>query len=363
MTRIIDANLGIVEPDAPDVFAPYMPRGGQGQRLFPEPTHLEGFSLGAGSRSATKTTETTAADCVAFMDDARIERSVVYTTLGVSVGRVLDEHWAVAACRAWNSWVFDNFLCVSPRIKSMALIPIQDPTAASQELRRAVTELGMLGAMLPATGEGLKSHYGSKIYWPIYEEAERLGCALAIRGGAHVGLGLDMLGTQYPVDALGHQFGCMIQAFALMSFGIFERFPRLRWGFLEGGAGWVPLFLDRVDRKFEDSSLPRDADGEWVAGPRPGQKASDYFKEHIREGRIFVGFDNGEESLTYAVERVGRGPFLFGSGSPLDAGSGQSRRADIDSLVKRDDLTRQDKDALLGANAERFYGSGLGEST
>src|SRR5437762_2518286 len=73
----------------------------------------------------------------------------------------------------------------------MALIPLQDPPAAVAELRRAVRELGMRGAMLPATG--LPENLGAKAYWPVYEEADRLGCALAIHGGCHDGLGMDNL--------------------------------------------------------------------------------------------------------------------------------------------------------------------------
>src|SRR5688572_5941850 len=79
---------------------------------------------------------------------------------------------------------------VSSRIKGLALIPIQDTEAALQELRRAVKDLRMVGAMLPSNGEGIKGHFGSKIYWPIYEETEKFGCPLAVRVGSlhHLGM-------------------------------------------------------------------------------------------------------------------------------------------------------------------------------
>ena len=44
--------------------------------------------------------------------------------------------------------------------------------AAVVELRRAVTELGMLGAMLPSNG--LKGNLGSKEYWPVYAMADNM---------------------------------------------------------------------------------------------------------------------------------------------------------------------------------------------
>src|SRR5246127_5590549 len=128
----------------------------------------------------------------------------------------------------------------------MALIPIQDADEAGKELPRAVRELGMVGAMLPSNGEGIKGHLGSKIYWPIYEEAEKLGCPLAVHVGCLHHLGMDTIGVYYPVHALGHPFGIMAQAAGLLSYGVFDRFPRLRVGFLEGGATWVPFFMDRL---------------------------------------------------------------------------------------------------------------------
>src|SRR5262249_25340335 len=102
--------------------------------------------------------------------------------------------------------------------------PIQGPQAAVEELRRAITELGMVGAMLPSNGEGIKGHLGSKIYWPIYEETEKLGCSLAVHVGCLHHLGMDTIGVYYPVHALGHPFGIMAQAAGMLSYGVFDPF-------------------------------------------------------------------------------------------------------------------------------------------
>ena len=42
----------------------------------------------------------------------------------------------------------------------------------------------MLGAVLPSNG--LKGNLGSKEYWPVYEEADRLGCVLAVHDSKSV---------------------------------------------------------------------------------------------------------------------------------------------------------------------------------
>src|SRR5688500_1592884 len=75
-----------------------------------------------------------------------------------------------------------------------------------------------------------RGHFGAKIYWPIYEEAEKLDCPLAVHVGSLHHLGMDTLGVYYAVHALGHPFGIMAQAAAMLSYGVFDRFPKLRVG-------------------------------------------------------------------------------------------------------------------------------------
>src|SRR5947207_2178355 len=79
------------------------------------------------------------------------------------------------------------------KFNGVALIPMQDVPSAVIELRRAVKELGMLGAMLPSNG--LRFHLGAKEFWPVYEEAEKLDCALAVHGGCYGDLGFNSFGV------------------------------------------------------------------------------------------------------------------------------------------------------------------------
>src|SRR4029077_10194846 len=86
-------------------------------------------------------------------------------------------------CRAYNTWLYEKFLSKNSRLQGVALIPFQDVDAAIVELRRAVKEFGMLGGMLPSNGEAIQGDLGNRVYWPLYEEAEKLGCGFASRRG------------------------------------------------------------------------------------------------------------------------------------------------------------------------------------
>ena len=350
--QIIDADGHINDHACGDEIATYMPAGNQMARVFPEFDHLHFRYLKQNRRN---TGNPTAEDWTNFLDKTGISWTVLYPTAGLAVGRIMAEEWATIACKAYNTWLYERFLNKSPRLKGVALIPFQNLDAGITELRRAVKELGMLGGMLPSNGEAIQGHLGKKIYWPLYEEAEKLGCALAVHVGCLHHMGLDSFSTYYPAHALGHPFSLMIQAAGMLAHGVFECFPKLRVAFLEGGATWVPFFMDRLDRSYHDGHMQLDLAGNLLGGPKQGEKASDYFKKQLREGRIFVGFDCDDDGLGTAVQKGGREPFLFGSDFPHEVFDAAKCRHEIDELLERDDLTQADKDAALGGNALRFY--------
>lgn len=281
-----------------------------------------------------------------FIDFAGFEYSVLYPTKGLQVGNIGHPDWACFVARAYNNWLHCRYLKQSPRLKGMALIPLQDVEEAVNELRRAVVELGMLGAMLPS--RGLPMDLGHKTYWPVYAEAERLGCALAVHGGCHHSMGLDTFETFVPIHGLGHPFSLIIAFTGMVYHGVFNQFPRLRVGFLEGGAGWVTFWMDRMDRS-HSYHIELNLRGKYK-GPPPEQRPSDYLKS----GQVFVGCEGGEEGLAYQVQRAGNHHFLFASDFPHEIAP-EDIVHEVREVLGFPGLTDEDKAAILRDNAKRFY--------
>ena len=287
----------------------------------------------------------------AFMRDLAIDSAVLYPTRGLAYGKIVSRDWAIATARAYNDWLYDTYCKRSPRYKGVALIPLQEPEAAVEELRRAVTELGFVGAMLPTFG--LPDHLGSKTYWPVYEEADRLGCAIAVHGGAHSGIGLDHMNVYAPVHALGHPYGQMIAFGGMLFNGVFDRFPNAKYGFLEGGIGWFITCLERFDRshvthmeyQLRDDDMP---------GPKVGELPSAYIQRHIDEDRLFIGCEGEELPLAYAVSVVGNKPFFFSSDFPHEV-TAASCKHEVEELLENASLADEDKAAILHGSAQRFY--------
>ena len=87
-----------------------------------------------------------------FLEVSKFEYAFLYPTVGLAMGNIVHPDWACVVARAYNNWLHDRYMKRSPKLKGMALIPMQDVSEAVNELRRAVKDLGMPGAMLPSRG-------------------------------------------------------------------------------------------------------------------------------------------------------------------------------------------------------------------
>lgn len=287
-----------------------------------------------------------------FLSDVGIDTTVLYPTQALGYGKTVSRDWAIAVARAYNDWLYETYCQRSPRFKGMALIPMQEPDAAVEELRRAVEDLGFVGGMLPSFG--LADQLGSKTYWPVYEEANRLGCSMAVHGGAHSGIGLDHMNVYAPVHALGHPWGQAIALGGMLFNGVFEKFPNMRVAFLEGGIGWFIMCWERFDRSHA-THMEYQLREDDMLGPKIGELPSAYMQRQIDAGRLFVGCEGEEPSLAYAVSVVGNKPFFFSTDFPHEVTT-ESCREELQELLDNDGLTDEDKEAILHKNAKRFYG-------
>ena len=276
-----------------------------------------------------------ATDWVAFLDRSGLEHSVLYTTEGLQVGNLRNPQYATSICRSYNDYIASSYRQRDSRLHPIALIPMQDPSAAARELRRAVTELGLPGAMLPSTG--LPLHLGHEYYWPVYEEADNLGCILGVHGGSNRGIGLDSFTMGAASHMLHHPIPLM---YAFVSFaydGVFDRFPNMRVAFLEGGCAWVSLLLDRAEREAEF-----------------GKGTKQPFQDYFTGGQVLIGCEGVDRTLPYLAGRVGIEPFAYSSDYPHEVDYASAMR-EVEETLEMPDLSDDERAAVLGGNAKRFF--------
>jgi uncharacterized protein len=272
------------------------------------------------------------------MDVEGIDVSILYPTTGLGIGKIYESDYAVALCRAYNNWLHDYCQTNPTRLKGVALLPLQDVDAAVRELNRAVTDLGMLGGMIPTFVRGV--NLGDKALWPLYAEAEKLDVPI----GAHATGGetgdLGRFPTFLGIHICSHVPEQMISLTSVVLGGVFEKFQKLRFGFLEAGCGWVPFWMEHMDEEFEKR---RDE------APNCKEEPSVY----ITSGRCYFGCEPEEKTLPFAAQLVGEDVLLYASDYPhWDSDWPHT----VSTVRERTDMSESLKRKVLGENALRFYG-------
>src|SRR5262245_32520093 len=274
---------------------------GRGHGLFPswQATENRTRIYLRGQRPAPYRLDPTPDKWLEFAERAGLEQAVLYPTDALSFSLCEDPAVAVLLARSYNNWAHERYMRFSDRLKCVALIPLQDVPAAVAELRRAHQELGMPGVFLPAVGP--RQPLGAREYWPIYEEAEKLGCLLGVHG-AHMGRGRDVLFGLQGAGLLHHPISQIVEMTSMVSSGLFETFPRLKVGFLEAGCGWVPYLMDRLDEKWESNRSRSPLH----------KKPSTY----VQACSIYFSAEPYESTLPLMIERVGADHLFVASDFP-----------------------------------------------
>src|SRR5678816_3564299 len=137
-----------------------------------------------------------------------------------------------------------------PRLKASILAGQDDTQLAIAEIERCA-KIGRYVQInvCPRANEPL----GRRRYWPIYERAQELGLPLGIHVGGYGGHAPTGGGwpSYYVEEHQSNAHSMAAQLTSLVLEGIPERFPRLKIVFIEGGFGWIPATMWRMDQHFE----------------------------------------------------------------------------------------------------------------
>ena len=271
------------------------------------------------------------------MDTEGIEVSVLFPTTGFAITQSPEKDYAAAYCRGYNDWIAS--VCKeSPRLKGIGLVPFQDVPAAVAEVNRAITKLGLAG--IAVASFGMKEHLGTPIFWPIYEELQRLNAPLLVHNSRQGPAGEIRFDTFLFAHTIGRPFETLIDCAALAYGGVPEIFPKLRIAFLECGCGWVPYWMDRMDEEWEKRQSE---------APLLKAKPSEY----MTRGNWFYAAEPEESTLPYVIDRIGDDKILFASDYPHWDGMFPYV---VSTIHGRKDISEESKGKFLGENAKKLYG-------
>lgn len=238
--------------------------------------------------------------------------------------------------RIYNEWLASYCAAAPGRLEPIAAIPRHDPAHALEELRYALAKgwTAIVTRPNPIAGKTL----GHPDWDPLWAACAEANVTLILHEGTHAKtatVGADRFTTRFAQHACSHPIEHMLAFTSLLEAGVLERHPRLKIGFLEAGASWVPFWLHRLDYEFGELW------GE-VRG-RINQKPSDYFK---RQCWVSVETD---EPLAQLIQNPGLDRLVFGTDYPhVDHALAQ-----VDGLF--DELGEPAKRRILSDNPLALY--------
>jgi predicted TIM-barrel fold metal-dependent hydrolase len=182
-----------------------------------------------------------------------IDFAVVYPTYGLMVTALDDHDIRRAVARGFNRYYAESFAGCERRLTPAALVPMHTPEEAIEELDYAVNELGLRAAVLagtvvrplPGSNESRAAHWIDSFgpddptaYDAVWQHCLDLGISPTFHSSA-MGWGSRTSLTSYVYNHIGN-FAVAGEATCRSLFlsGVPQRFPDLRFAFLEGGVAW-----------------------------------------------------------------------------------------------------------------------------
>jgi predicted TIM-barrel fold metal-dependent hydrolase len=323
---------------------------------------------------------------LADMDRLEVDRAVVYPTLlNEYLPQIADREAAVILCRAYNDWVDDLSKAAGDRLHPVAVLPLQDPTAALEELDR-VQARGFRAALLrPAFYwlEDAENSIGAQMrqvmaqmqggsdsddgpdtpvfiedrpFRSIFERCAELGVVACVHPSSNI-TGVDAVSSGGFAERVSERLGVhhtIAEPVAYMQdadlfittaffHGLFEDLPNLRVAIAHAGTTWVPLALEKCETYL------------WLGG-MGGVPVTLEPEELWERLPIVTSFDSWELPVARMVDRIGA-KAAWGSRYPHhDAGSPQEAR----QMLEANGVDGPTVDRLLGGYAAEIFALPVG---
>jgi uncharacterized protein len=266
------------------------------------------------------------------MDQMGVDVQVIFPTFFIRYDSADPEaEWALTT--AYNRWLAGKCAETNGRLRWAAVLPWLQPAKAAEELRWAKAH-GVCG--IYKRGFDLKKPVSDPHFFPVYEEAAALDVPLCIHTG-HPG---SDPGGDRGVPILG-SFG------AILSAKLPAKFPKLRFGFIEAGASWIPYALT------QRGALKRQAlRGQQSRLPELYELEPDLF----RDNRFYVTVD-AIDDVEYLLKFGTEDSLMIGTDySHTDISANLSALDEVRVWADQGKISATAARKLLEDNPRRFYG-------
>jgi predicted TIM-barrel fold metal-dependent hydrolase len=194
-----------------------------------------------------------------------VDAEILYSNplLWAAIKELQDQALKRACFRAYNDWIAEFSSHAPERLVGTGLVPPTGIDDALAETRRCIEELGLKGITLESfpNGSPADTSADDDRLWAYIEETGvpvgvHVGFSFSHKGlqnlgkrewanrGGRVGLDHAVVGAETPQQK--GEFPAIARR--LITGGVFERFPDLKFVGAEVNCGWIPTYLRELDR-------------------------------------------------------------------------------------------------------------------
>jgi uncharacterized protein len=291
---------------------------------------------------------------LAEMDAMGVWAQICFQNGGVTQAGSLvalnDEQLAISVVQIFNDACADRLKESGGRINGMGTLPYWNKDVLNKEMRRIV-DIGVKGIVLPDRPERLSEGYigrDGKVN-PFWEEVFDICNATGLPINFHLNASLDAnsaiwdnLGfdQRLPIHALIHHVGCAATMSNIMVSGLLDKYPNLKIGLIESGAGWVPFWLEAMEHQLDEFRTKENRGLQ--------MRPKEYFKKHFWVTFWFESF-----APKHMLEEIGMDRLLFETDFPHPTSLYPGVQAKLVEIMKDHDYATRKR--VLESNAVELY--------
>ena len=227
------------------------------------------------------------------------------------------------------------------RFAALASVALQHPALAAEQLEHAVKALGLKGALVGGSVEGVE--LADRKLDPFWAKAEALGAVIFIHPQGVPELAGRLAGSGGLGNVIGNPLETTIALSHLIFEGTLDRFPGLTLLAAHGG-GYLPSYAARSDAGI------RTFPGTYATPLKKPPTA--YLRDLYYDSLVFT-----PEALRHLAAEVGADRIMLGSDFPYP----WTDRA-VAHILETPGLSDADKASMLGDLAARLLGLGAGRA-
>ncbi len=275
-----------------------------------------------------------------------VDCEILFPNKGLTMWATPDAAFSQAMCRVFNDWAWEVFGPFNDRLAPMACVASADIPGAIKEIERCA-KLGFRGVSLPCKPVwGAPDHEALNYNLPDFDSLWACAQDAGLPVTFHVSTGRDPRTARgnggAVINYAVHSLAPTMEPIAnICASGVIDRFPKLLFGTIEAGIGWVPWTLAALDEAYKKHHM-------WVR-PKLKMLPSEYFRQNG-----FASFQEDQPGLDLAREHRLVDNFLWANDYPHHEGTWPHSAEAIERTMGN--LTDSERAQILGLNAARIFG-------